>query len=154
SAAAADQLRRLGTGIMDVEVAAWAARNLFELDLLVRWVLKSDRNLEVWQTQLATDEMTIIEGVLGLSVGTNPHAVQVLESRMGQIRSLLAKHNVAEAKPKDIRSLAEQVGCGREYAAFFKLYSKYVHPSSWLLNASPDQRNGWVDAFLIQGQLY
>lgn len=53
-------------------------------------------------------------------------------------------------------SQAEAVGEKAEYEAFFKLYSKYVHPSSFLLNGNPKSVHSPVffNILVIQAQRY
>ncbi len=55
-----------------------------------------------------------------------------------------------------LSALAKAVGLESEYKAFFKLYSKYVHPSSWLVNRDPYwvQAWQWRTIFTVSAQLY
>src|SRR5207237_306565 len=65
-----------------------------------------------------------------------------------------AKHGVAESRPLAVSVLAKQTGNQDEYEAFFKLYSKYVHPSAWLVFARVDEADtpAFRNVFFIQAQ--
>lgn len=47
-------------------------------------------------------------------------------------------------------------GLKDEYHAFYKYYSKYVHPSRWIVLADEDEYNTWEcwETFIINTQLY
>ena len=53
-------------------------------------------------------------------------------------------------------SLAKLVGCEAEYTAMFKFMSKYVHPSSWLINKPVEetQSDTYRNILVIHAQLY
>lgn len=136
------------------EVLAWVARNLFELNLIIRFILISNENLQRWMGEMAGDEKDILQGVLGLSDGSSKSLEAPLQDRIAAIDGLLKRHGLQAYKPLNTRQLAESVNLVSEYLAFFKLYSKYVHPSSWLLNAAPSRREEWKGVFAMQAQLY
>jgi hypothetical protein len=47
------------------------------------------------------------------------------------------------ARPLPVRNLAAVVGREAEYQLFYKFYSKFAHPTSWIVNSDP-QRIGSV----------
>lgn len=55
-----------------------------------------------------------------------------------------------------INRLAKLVGCEAEYTAMFKFMSKYVHPSSWLINKPVEetQSDTYRNILVIHAQLY
>jgi len=55
-----------------------------------------------------------------------------------------------------VRDLAKAVGHEEDYRALFKLYSKLVHPSSYLLNRSADEAHGVAirQILVLKLQLY
>ncbi|MGH7492959.1 MAG: DUF5677 domain-containing protein [bacterium] len=59
-------------------------------------------------------------------------------------------------RPLRLSELAKKVDMEKEYKAFFKLYSKYVHPSSWIIIGAEEEINGsmYRDTFLLQLQVY
>jgi hypothetical protein len=52
--------------------------------------------------------------------------------------------------------LSAKVDLSEEYSAFYKLFSKYVHPSSWTISADPDEYEDelYWQTFLMNVQLY
>lgn len=139
-----------------IELPAWCARNLFELNLILRFVLQSEENLKNWMGQLATDEIQILEGILELAEEKNDPRVKILNERITEIRRLGSKHKIELKPPIPISGLASKVGMQSEYRAFFKLYSKYVHPSSWIVNGPKERIDSleYWNTFVIQAQIY
>lgn len=138
-----------------IEGVAWCSRNLFELNLLFRYVLLSPKNVDKWLGQAAGDEIQVIQGLLTLATdGSQPH-VKALKDRWAYIDGVCKKHSIDLENPIRIDDLAKQVGRTEDYKALYKLFSKYVHPSSWLINNSKEniENESVLNAFLIQGQL-
>jgi len=48
------------------------------------------------------------------------------------------------------------MGMEDEYIGLYKLFSKYVHPSSLLINGWYSQKPdlSWLDVFLVKAQIY
>lgn len=140
-----------------LDLLAWCTRNVFELNLLVRFALLSTENAGRFLAEAAKDEQQVLEGFLSLSRSsfvTEEH--ETVKRRIAQIDELAAKHGIKLLKPMQIRKLAELVGCSDEYTGMFKFMSKYVHPSSWLVNKPPsetDNDNYW-NLLVIHAQLY
>ena len=150
-------LERLKGWLHDsTELLAWSARNLFELNLLVRYVLQSEGHLHHFAGQCGKDEVQILEGVLVLSENAlNPEA-KFLQDRIKEVKKTAARHDLELKNPISVFDLAKAVGVTTEYKAFFKLYSKYVHPSSWIVNGASERIHAdeFRNIFLIQAQLY
>lgn len=139
-----------------LDLIAWSTRNAFELNLLVRFVLIDRENARRFLAESARDEQQVLEGFLSLSNASSVEARQVVEQRIAQIDEIAEKHGVQLSKPMQTAKLAEIVGCSEEYAAMFKFMSKYVHPSSWLVNrpSSETQNFSYWNILLIHAQLY
>lgn len=138
------------------EGIAWCARNIFELNLVVRHICRSSENMNRWLGQFAGDEKQIIQGFLTLSADSKLPERQHLQDRLDTIDSISAKHRIQPSRPFNIKSLAEQEHLEDEYIGLYKLFSKYVHPSSWLVNSSTDsvQSKEYINIFLIYSQLH
>jgi hypothetical protein len=155
---AASELRRASTFYPeDLAGLAWAARNLFELYLIVRSVIQSDENFRAWLGQRIGDEKDFIEGVLMyVQAGECAPQVATLKARRDRLLELSKRHDIPSAKPFRIQALAKALGEEDEYVALFKLFSKYVHPSSLLINAyslSPPDPT-YLKIFHIKAQMY
>lgn len=126
-----------------VDMVAWATRNIYELNLLSRFIAASDENTAHWLTQRAKDEIDVIEGILEWTQSiasaddeVSP-ATKDLQKRLRGLYRAARNHDidVSRAKPKQVAELARTFNVEKENKALFKLLSKYVHPSSWVINA-------------------
>ena len=142
-----------------IEVHALIARNLFECSLLCDYFMLDSANARLFIFQKAIDEIQINEGILGLSVSELAEKFTLpLIERNNHIRFTLQKHGIIgkELKIWTVKFLAEQTNNVDEYNAFFKLYSKYVHPSPWTIlgEVSEYDNDTYRNIFLIQAQYY
>jgi hypothetical protein len=143
--------------LTDVAGLAWATRNLFELNLIVRHVLASEENVRLWLGQSLSDEPDFIEGLLSTSResdATGPK--RVLEDRVRALGAMAERHGLNFAKPFRVRDLAEQMGEIDEYTGLYKLFSKYVHPASLVINSPRyyEATDEWANVFLVKAQFY
>ena len=46
------------------------------------------------------------------------------------------------------------VGMKDEYESFYKLYSKYAHPYSWIINSDDDEQQQYWESLHLTAQLY
>jgi hypothetical protein len=141
----------------DVPGLAWVARNLFEAYLLVKYIAQSDEKLLEWMGQGITDETDFIEGMLFYAEPDDSgHHIGTLKTQRTRLLDMSKRHGLQKVKPFRVGELAKDLGEGDEYAALFKLFSKYVHPSSLYINkwalASPDPT--FVEVFHIKTQVY
>lgn len=142
---------------MSIELNAWTARNLFECYLIASYIISDISNAKEFLAQKATDELEIYESLLTLKhSGTTKDAEKPVLERMEHIRNTMKKHSLAKLNHWTVSRLAKQTGNKEEYDVFFKLYSKYVHPSSWLINGEKSEFDNqtYRNVFLIQAQYY
>ena len=154
---ASAQLRRLASLYSaGIEFHAWTARNLFEACLLCEYLLSDPPKAKEFTAQKAKDELQINEGFISLSADHNDFNLRPVIERNEHIRRALAKHSLPEARYWSVPFLVEKTHNETEYDAFFKLYSKYVHPSAWLVLAAPDEADKpeLRNVFLVQAQYY
>jgi hypothetical protein len=151
-----EELARLAA-LLPSNVVGIAActRNLFELNLVLRLVLGSPEKLSEWLRQKLGDEIDILEGFLILSEQDGPTAAS-LRDRISEIHGLCRKSGHMPAKPFRITEIAKELGLTEEYEGLYKLYSKFVHPSSWLVNSPKSEVDGqeYVNFFVVHAQLY
>ncbi len=136
---------------------AWSTRNLFETNLTIRHVLLSNHNFSSWLGQALRDEKDFIDGVLSTSGDSHDaDAKNSLNARLKQLHGMAQRHGLEFFKPFRVQDIAKGLGMLDEYTATYKLFSKYVHPSSLLVNAwhrqTPDTT--WNDIFLVKAQTY
>jgi len=116
-----------------IEVLALSARNTFELWLRLRHILGSDANCQSWRNEALTDQLQVLEAILGMEGPEETKAV--IREEIKRVK----EHGTARGlslgqRPAMITDLANATGQRAEYEAFYKLYSKLVHPSSWFVN--------------------
>lgn len=153
----AEQLSRLAKMITDpIEYQAWAARNLFEATLLIEYLIQNPNAANNFISQKATDEIEIYEGMLSINTDMPSLLIQPMLDRIQHIERTLEKHSFKKTKPWTTSWLASQTKNENEYKAFFKLYSKYVHPSSWIVLSVQNEidTTTYRNVFLIQSQYY
>lgn len=141
------------------ETLAWHTRNLFELNLIVRYVLKSSKNLDLWEGQTAKDEIDFLRGILGVVSDKESSDAKVIAERIAHVQSLVERHGVQVPTSKEklgYLDMASSLGLEDEYRALYRLFSKYVHPSSWLVNTSDENAQCWQyrQIFIIRAQMY
>lgn len=155
---AAGELRRLATMYpSDVAGLAWVTRNLFEAKLTVQYIVQSEENLREWLGQSLRDEKDFIEGILAFAED-QPEDMNKsqLRKRLHVLSDMARRHRLEFAKPYRVDALAKAAGEVEEYIGLFKLLSKYVHPTSLLVNtpAARGQEDEWANLFLIKAQVY
>lgn len=142
---------------LPIEFIAISARNLFECYLLVAFILSDPSKAKVFVGQKASEELEINEGFLSLTKPSTPEAtIKSIQDRMTYIKELMKNHEIPIEKHWTVSFLAKQTNNKVEYEAFFKLYSKYIHPSSWILNSQANEYDNHVfrNIFIMQGQHY
>jgi hypothetical protein len=140
-----------------IEYTAISARNLFECYLLISYIIKDHSKSKEFLSQKAYEELEINEGFLSLkTANTSETSIKHIQDRMVYIKEIMKNHALTPSKNWTVNYLAEQTNNKLEYKAFFKLYSKYVHPSSWIVNSHSNEYDNPVfkNIFLLQGQHY
>jgi len=140
-----------------IEFCAISARNLFECYLLIAFILSDPSKAKEFTGQKASDELEISEGFLSITKpGTQDASIKLIRDRMSSVKELMGQYEIPSKKHWLVSFLAKQTNNKVEYEAFFKLYSKYVHPSSWIVNSLPEDYDNPVfrNIFLLQGQHY
>ncbi len=138
------------------ELLGFLTRSLFELNIITRYVLMSEENLKRFGSEFVVDKKQILQGLLTLGEDSSREAVQTLEKEIARIEEIAKKHNRAPQKSEFIKDKAREVGLSEDYEALYKLFSKYVHPSSYTINATPEEihSNEVRNIFLIYSQIY
>jgi hypothetical protein len=137
------------------DLLALCARNLFELDLVLRFVLVSDQNLRSWLGQLPQDEHEFLEALIDAAPSETESTAE-LRRRITQVERMTARHGLRLEGHLSVSKLARITGLEAEYKAMFKLLSKHVHPSSYLVNGDSHAIHSWysINIFLTFAQLY
>lgn len=140
-----------------LSIMALSTRSLYEINLQVRSVLSSPENMRRWLGQAATDKIQILEGVLELDEtgSSGDRKVVLLRNEIDRLKSLQTRHGLPDARPSSAGDIAKAVGLTREHRALFKLWSKLVHPSAYLVNDYQNAASHEVRMMLqIRTQMY
>jgi hypothetical protein len=117
-----------------IQLLALCARSEYELYLLAKKVFSSDLELRRWLSETASDNLALIEATSALL----DHISQDHESAKQEIdafQTMLRDRGLNENdQPRRLLDLAREFGLEVEHRALFKLYSKLVHPSAFLIN--------------------
>jgi hypothetical protein len=137
---------------------AWATRNLFELNLRVRHLLTGMANVVRFKEETVSDEIDLLEALGTLADPSQPGDLDQIHERIAAREQALHAEGLQRVHHLPTAKLAREVGVEQGYEAFFKLYSKYVHPSAFLVNAGRPgfeafERNG-RPILLLNGQQY
>lgn len=138
-----------------LEVIALSVRNVFELFLRLKYLLQSDKHLADWLNESVLDKVQIYENALTL--GKDSAHVNTIRAEIQRImEDAKAKGLDRASRLVSVADAAREVGLSAEYAAFFKLYSKLVHPSSYAVHSATNaDKAGWVrDILVIKLQVY
>lgn len=140
-----------------IEYLAISARNLFECYLLIAYVIDEPSRAKEFISQKAFEELEINEGFLSLKTKTTSEtSLKMIHDRMDYIKKLMMSAELTPSKHWTVNHLALQTNNKIEYDAFFKLYSKYVHPSSWIVNSHNFEYDNPVfkNIFYSQGHIF
>lgn len=138
-----------------ISVAALCTRSLYEINLHTRDVLQSAEGLRRWQGEAVTDKIQVFEGILSLeTVSAMGETRATLHSEIARLQSLRKKYGLPEGNPAPAGKLAKSLGLAKEHEALFKLFSKLVHPSSYLVNDRTASSDDNTMVLQVHAQLY
>jgi uncharacterized protein YecA (UPF0149 family) len=116
-----------------LEFLALCTRNIFELWLRLQHIVGSEVNCQSWRNEALTDQLQVYDAMLTL-----PGAdvlKPVISTEIERVKQHGTNRGLTEGqKLLSTAGLAKATGNLSEYEAFYKLYSKIVHPSSWSVN--------------------
>lgn len=119
-----------------ISVLALSTRSIYEINVRLRSLIENPDDLAKWQSEAVTDKVQALEGILLLTNDSeNLNEQNILKQEIERLKSLVTKYDMPIVKqPVSTGNLAKTVGLEEEHKALFKLYSKLVHPSSYLVN--------------------
>lgn len=137
-----------------LEVLGLAVRNTFELWMRLIHILASDDNYQRWRDEALTDQMKVYQSILTLEAPE--HVKDTIRAEIDRVAEHATSAGLKQGvKPMTVSDLARDTRLKVEYDAFYKLYSKLVHPSSWSVNW-PDAVSSamYRDALSANAQVY
>jgi hypothetical protein len=142
---------------MHISVLALAARSIFEINIRVRSLTENKEQMANWICEAAMDKIQIFEGILTLGhEPENSEKVNCLKDEVIRLKELVVKYDLPKIKsPESSGSLAKKFGQEAEHKALYKLFSKLVHPSSFLVNDYSNASSDPIRVILqVHSQLY
>lgn len=131
------EAKRLAAWINEpIDQIAWTTRNLLELNIRVRFAVSSPDSVRRFRSEMVSDEIECLTGFLKLTDTATSENRDIIRQRISFRKKRLETDGLQVVKPLPIKDAAVDVGLGDEYEAFYKIYSKCVHPSSLLVNNS------------------
>lgn len=128
------------------EIAS-AARNLFELRLTLEWIHLSHENYMTWLGSLGTDQRDMLKGFLALpEMSHNPAERQLIEQEIDRYHQVFSRLDEQMRKMPPVAVIAKELGMETEHRAFFRFASKFVHPTSLLVNSGGAWGHGKTEA--------
>ena len=140
-----------------ISVIALATRSLYELNIRARAILGSRDHMLNWHSEALTDKIQTLEGLMALNTAHDMSMQRsVIRVEIDRLNDLRERHKLPTInRPADAGAIAREVGLANEHKALFKLFSKLVHPSSYLTNDYSNAASIEVRAILqIHTQLY
>lgn len=133
------QLCRLQIHLDDeADIIAWISRGLMELLFTLRYMYSSrDRYDEVVKEQLK--DLKEVEKIIypeGVPLDDDPEEVRTFHADMERLWESLQGYGVEREnlkRPNQAFYYADGAGLADEYKRLWKIHSKYVHPTSYLL---------------------
>ncbi len=118
--------------LASIYTLASVGRNIFELFLILDYILKSGDNMRDWIGQKVTDEIQVLECLRLFS--DIPNYCAWTAKRISSIREIASREGISETKYKNPSEYARLLGRMDEYDRYYKIFSKFTHPSSWVIN--------------------
>lgn len=122
----------------EVDIIAWISRNLMELFFMLRYMYSSrERYDEVIKEQLK--DLKEIENKIypnGMPSENATIEVKAFQSDMKKLWEAMQEYGINHKdlkKPLSVVAYATGAGLENEYACLWKIHSKYVHPTSYVL---------------------
>jgi hypothetical protein len=140
------ELRR-GNVSGSLNLIAWASRNLLELSVFTKYVLKSGGNARRFGDDRLIDGSELIIALRDLERYFDPAApTHALDDALRRMEAQKAAENVTATRHLDTSALAKEVGMEQEFRSMNRVSSKLVHPTAWSTLAENTGRSSYPEA--------
>jgi len=136
-----------------MEEVASICRNIFELVLTVKYYETTEDDAHAFLLQADVDKILIHEGILEWLRVTDPNSPMI--RNLNHLTT--SKQQGVKPPPRPtVRQMAEKVNMTVEYDGFYKFYSKYIHPSAWIINKPIEELEspGYREILVMQSFIY
>lgn len=119
---------------------AWACRNLLELDVLTKYVLKSEANARRFIAHRLIDGVEIFKYAKAYQLFHEPESTTpAIDETIRMAEEQKALEGISETKFLNVAKIAGEIGMAEEYTYLNKVASKLVHPTAWSVLAMNDE---------------
>jgi len=138
------QLQRLRDNLNDeADLIAWISRSMMELFFILRYMYSSsDKYDEVIKQQL--NDLKEIEDIIlyqGIPIRIDLEKVNVFRASMKKLWATVKRWGILREnvkRPKKARQYAKGANLMELYQRHWKIHSKYVHPTPYLIFGKPE----------------
>lgn len=140
------ELRR-GYVTGNLNLIAWASRNLLELTVFTKYVLKSGANARRFGDDRLIDGCELIVSLRDLEHFYDPSALTpALDDALKRMEDQKAAENVTATRHLETSVLSREVGMEQEFRSMNRVSSKLVHPTAWSTLAENAGRSSHPEA--------
>ena len=125
---------------MPIEATGFFTRLAFELNVVTRYVIKSDENLRTFTTETISDEIDIYKGIISLA-DSGDSRVAVLQEHIEKREKIAIKHHRTLKKPLMTGQIVNRIGGLEDYDGLYKFFCKYSHATAYSINMDPESIN-------------
>jgi len=141
-----NELRR-GYVAGNLNLIAWASRNLLELTVFMRYVLKSGANARRFGDDRLIDGCELIIALRDLERFYDPNApTPGLDDALQRMKDQMIAESVIATRHLETSALAREVGMEQEFRSMNRVSSKLVHPTAWSTLAENAGRSSYPEA--------
>lgn len=141
-----NELRR-GYVTGNLNLIAWASRNLLELTVFTKYVLKSGTNAKRFGDDRLVDGCELIIALRDLEHFYDPSAPRPgLDDALRRTEAQKTAENVTATRHLETSALAREVGMEQEFRSMNRVSSKLVHPTAWSTLAENAGRSSYPEA--------
>ena len=148
----------------DIKQFAWRTRNIFEALLIIRNIILDSDFAEAFCALKIQEEKTILDKILKLAFSDVDYVDPIVE-RTIKAREILTEYGFDKIGPDLAKGLVDLIKKKdkenqgfyfEEYEGFYKLYSKYVHPSAWTILSDSDEfeNETYWEILILNSQTY
>ena len=140
-----NELRR-GNVSGSLNLVAWASRNLLELAVFTKYVLKSAGNARRFGDDRLVDGCELIIALRDLEHYYDPAApTPGLDDALSRMEAQKTAENVTSTRHLETSALAREVGMEQEFRSMNRVSSKLVHPTAWSTLAENSGRSSYPE---------
>jgi hypothetical protein len=119
---------------------AWACRSLLELDVLTKYVLKSEANARRFIGHRLVDGIEIFRYAKDYQLFREPGSITpAIDETIRMAEEQEKMEGISETRFFDVVKIASQLQIAEEYKYVNKVASKLVHPTAWSVLTMNDE---------------